>query len=249
MKSSSDLIYGIHAVEAAIKHAAENITIIYIQADRNDKRLMNLINQAKSAKIKLQTITQMEMEKGFSEFNHQGVVAKIEGQRQYHEQDLEKLIHESAHVPLFLILDSVQDPHNLGACLRSANAAGVNAVIAPKDRAASITPIVRKVASGAAELTPFIAVTNLSRTLRQLRDLGVWIFGLDGEATSQLYSADLTAPTALVLGAEGEGMRRLTREHCDQLLAIPMAGSVSSLNVSVAAGICLFEAVRQRSQK
>lgn len=246
---SSDLIYGIHAVEAAIKHAAENIAVIYIQAERQDKRLMNLINQAKSARIKLQTISKMEMEKRFSEFNHQGVVAKIEGQRQYHEQDLEIIINESTHTPLFLILDGVQDPHNLGACLRSANAAGVNAVIAPKDRAASITPIVRKVASGAAELTPLIAVTNLSRTLRQLRDLGVWIFGLDGEATTYLYSADLTVPAALVLGAEGEGMRRLTREHCDQLLAIPMAGSVSSLNVSVAAGICLFEAVRQRSQK
>lgn len=248
MKSSGDLIYGIHAVEAAIKHAAENITVIYIQAERHDKRLTHLINQAKTAKIKLQTLSQAEMEKLFPDFNHQGVVAKSEGQRQYHEQDLEILINESAHVPLFLILDGVQDPHNLGACLRSANAAGVNAVIAPKDRAASITPIVRKVASGAAELTPFIAVTNISRTLRQLRDLGIWIFGLDGEATTHLYSADLTVPAALVLGAEGEGMRRLTREHCDHLLAIPMAGSVSSLNVSVAAGICLFETVRQRSR-
>ncbi len=246
MKSSADLIYGIHAVEAAIKHAANKITLIYVQEERHDKRLTHLINQAKTAKIKMQIMKHAEMEKQFSDFNHQGVVAKSEGQRQYHEQDLEILINESNHVPLFLILDGVQDPHNLGACLRSANAAGVTAVIAPKDRAASITPIVRKVASGAAEFTPFIAVTNLARTLRQLRDFGVWIFGLDGEATNQIFAADFTVPSALVLGAEGEGMRRLTREHCDQLLSIPMAGSVSSLNVSVAAGICLFEVVRQR---
>lgn len=248
MKSAADLIYGIHAVAAAIKHAPENITVIYIQAERHDKRLMQLIDQAKSAKIKLQMLPQSEMTKQFSEFNHQGVVAKSEGQRQYHEQDLEILIKDSTQVPLFLVLDSVQDPHNLGACLRSANAAGVNAVIAPKDRAVSITPTVRKVASGAAEFTPFIAVTNLARTMRLLQDSGIWVFGLAGEAETPLYSADLTVPAALVLGAEGEGMRRLTREHCDQLLAIPMAGSVSSLNVSVTAGICLFEAVRQRGK-
>lgn len=246
MKSSADLIYGIHAVEAGIKHAAKNITLIYVQAERHDKRLTHLIDQAKTAKIKIQLLSHTEMEKRFSEFNHQGVVAKSEGQRSYHEQDLEMLISESVQVPLFLVLDGVQDPHNLGACLRSAHAAGVNAVIAPKDRAASITPTVRKVASGAAELTPFIAVTNLARTLQRLRDAGIWVFGLDGEATTHLYAADLTVPSALVLGAEGEGMRRLTREYCDQLLAIPMVGSVSSLNVSVAAGICLFEAVRQR---
>lgn len=246
MRSAADLIYGIHAVEAAIKHAPEDITVIYVQTERHDKRLMQIVNLAKSAKIKINHLSQTEMAKQFADFHHQGVVAKSIGKKQFHEQDLEHLIIDSQHPPLFLVLDGVQDPHNLGACLRSANAAGVNAVIAPKDRAASITPIVRKVASGAAEVTPFIAVTNLSRTLRQLRDQGVWVFGLAGEAEKILYKADLTVPAALVLGAEGEGMRRLTREHCDELLYIPMSGSVTSLNVSVAAGICLFEAVRQR---
>ncbi len=247
MKATADYIYGIHAVEAAIKQAPENITVIYAQAERQDKRLINLINLAKSAKIKINHLSQSEMAKQFSDYHHQGVIAKSIGQRQYHEQDLEIIIKESQQPSLLLILDGVQDPHNLGACLRSANAAGVNAVIAPKDRAASITPVVRKVASGAAEATPFIAVTNLARTLRQLREMGIWIFGLAGEAEKILYKTDLTVPAALVMGAEGEGMRRLTREHCDELLFIPMAGSVSSLNVSVAAGICLFEAVRQRS--
>jgi 23S rRNA (guanosine2251-2'-O)-methyltransferase len=153
---------------------------------------------------------------------------------------------ERADKPLLLVLDGVTDPHNLGACLRSADAAGVTAVIVPKDNAASITPVVRKVACGAAEVVPFIQVTNLARTLKQLQDARVWIVGTTGEADESLYQQDLKGPIAIVMGAEGAGMRRLTKEHCDFLVKLPMAGSVSSLNVSVATGICLFEAVRQR---
>jgi 23S rRNA (guanosine2251-2'-O)-methyltransferase len=246
MTKSIDIIYGIHAVQAAISHAPENILILLVQSERRDQRLAQLINAAESANIRIKYCSQAELNRRFSDINHQGAVAECKNLKSYQENDLEKIIHAATGTPLFLVLDGVQDPHNLGACLRTANAAGVNAIIAPKDKAASLTPTVRKVASGAAEITPFIAVTNLSRTLHFLKDNNIWVFGLAGEATTSLYAADLSVPAAIVLGAEGEGMRRLTRENCDQLLSIPMAGSVSSLNVSVAAGITLFEVIRQR---
>lgn len=249
MTKNIDIIYGIHAVQAAISNTPENILTILIQAERRDQRLIQLITQAEKSNIRIKYCSQAELNRRFVDVNHQGVVAECKNLKNYHENDLENIIHNTPGIPLFLILDGVQDPHNLGACLRTANAAGVNAIIAPKDRAATLTPTVRKVASGAAEITPFIAVTNLARTIRLLKENNVWIFGLAGEATASLYTADLSVPAAIILGAEGEGMRRLTRENCDQLLSIPMAGSVSSLNVSVAAGISLFEVVRQRLAK
>jgi 23S rRNA (guanosine2251-2'-O)-methyltransferase len=179
---------------------------------------------------------------------HQGIVARVKPGRQYQESDLPDLL-ESLDSPFLLILDGITDPHNLGACLRSADAAGVHAVIVPRDRSAQLNATAKKVASGAAEHVPLITVTNLARTMRVLQDANVWIVGTAGEADHNLYQSKMTGPMALVMGAEGEGMRRLTREHCDELISIPMSGSVSSLNVSVATGVCLFEAVRQRSSK
>jgi 23S rRNA (guanosine2251-2'-O)-methyltransferase len=178
---------------------------------------------------------------------HQGVVAELVAQAGDPETQLEEALEAAGDAPLLLVLDGVQDPHNLGACLRSADAAGVAAVIVPRDRAAGLTPVVRKVAAGAAETVPLVAVVNLARTLRELKNRGVWLVGTDDAADRTLYEADLKGPVALVMGSEGEGMRRLTRECCDQLVSIPMAGAVESLNVSVAAGVALFEAVRQRS--
>jgi 23S rRNA (guanosine2251-2'-O)-methyltransferase len=178
--------------------------------------------------------------------NHQGIMARVKSAKQLNENDLDAIV-ASQEQPLLLILDGVTDPHNLGACLRNADAAGVAAVIVPKDKSAPMTATVSKVACGAAETVPLVRVTNLARTMRALQEQGVWIAGTAGEATHDIYQAKLTGPLAIVMGAEGDGMRRLTRETCDDLIKIPMAGSVSSLNVSVASGICLFEAVRQRA--
>jgi 23S rRNA (guanosine2251-2'-O)-methyltransferase len=180
---------------------------------------------------------------------HQGVVAEVLPRASDPETQLEEALESAAGAPLLLVLDGVQDPHNLGACLRSADAAGVAAVIVPRDRAAGMTPVVRKVAAGAAETVPLVAVVNLARTLRQLKERGIWLVGTDDTADKGLYEADLKGPLALVMGSEGEGLRRLTRECCDLLVSIPMAGAVESLNVSVATGVALFEAVRQRSAK
>jgi 23S rRNA (guanosine2251-2'-O)-methyltransferase len=177
---------------------------------------------------------------------HQGVLAEVAARSGDPETQLEEALEAAGPTPLLLVLDGVQDPHNLGACLRSADAAGVAAVIAPRDRAAGLTPVVRKVAAGAAEAVPFVAVVNLARTLRELKERGLWLVGTDDSADKSLHDVDLTGPLALVMGSEGEGMRRLTRECCDQLVSIPMAGAVESLNVSVATGVVLFEAVRQR---
>jgi 23S rRNA (guanosine2251-2'-O)-methyltransferase len=180
------------------------------------------------------------------EANHQGVIAFCQSTESYSEDDLQALLEGLDVPPFLLILDGVQDPHNLGACFRSADAAGVHAIIAPKDKSVGLTAVVSKVASGAAEAVPFVQVTNLARTLEILKEMGIWVYGAAGEAEQTLYQADLRGPIAIVLGSEGEGLRRLTRERCDVLLKIPMHGSVSSLNVSVATGIFLFEALRQR---
>ena len=177
---------------------------------------------------------------------HQGVVAEVVPSQLWSEEMLGHMLDRLEGAPLLLVLDGVTDPHNLGACLRSADAAGAHAVIVPRDRSASLNPTVRKVACGAAETVPLVAVTNLSRTLKQLKQRGLWVVGTAGEADQLIYDVDFTVPSIIIMGAEGAGMRRLTREHCDYLAKLPMAGSVSSLNVSVAAGICLFEAVRQR---
>ena len=177
---------------------------------------------------------------------HQGIMARVKPARQYSEKDLDEIIAREA-TPFFLVLDGVTDPHNLGACLRSADAAGVHGVIVPKDKSAKLNGTARKVACGAAETVPLIQVTNLARTLRDIKEAGVWVVGTAGETDTHVFDANLTGPMAIVMGAEGDGMRRLTREHCDVLVKIPMVGTVSSLNVSVATGICLFEVLRQRS--
>lgn len=243
-----NFVYGLHAVEALIKKSPEEIQTLFIQKERRDQRVNQLIDLAQARNILVQRVAREQLEEYAQENVHQGVVALCVGKEQkvWQEHELENLLDAVDGAPLLLILDGVQDPHNLGACLRSANAAGVHAVIAPKDRAVGITPVVRKVACGAAEITPFVSVTNLARTMRDLKERGIWLYGTDGEATQTLYEVDLKGPAAIVMGAEGEGMRRLTRDQCDFLISIPMFGSVSSLNVSVATGVCLFEVVRQR---
>ncbi len=209
--------------------------------------MQKILSLADDNNIETQIVPKKEIDKILSACRHQGIVAIITKSIAYNETDLENLLSNlQEEPPLLLILDGVQDPHNLGACLRSANAAGAHAVIVPKDNAVGLTAVVRKVACGAAETMPFIQVTNLVRTMQALKKRGVWLYGATEEAENNIYSTDLRGAIALVLGAEGKGLRRLTKEHCDVLISIPMLGAVPSLNVSVAAGICLFEAVRQR---
>ena len=242
---NADLVFGIHAVEAFLQRAPQDVLELFVMKDRDDKRMQPLIQQARQNGVSVQFCNRRTLDDMVSG-QHQGVVAKARLQSSGNEADLAAIVEQQAK-PFILILDGVTDPHNLGAILRSADAAGVHAVVAPKDRSVKLTSVVRKVACGAAESVPFITVTNLARTLRELQDAGVWIVGTAGETETLVYDADLKGPLAIVLGAEGEGLRRLTRETCDSLVKIPMFGTVSSLNVSVAAGICLFEAVRQRS--
>ncbi|MDB6061340.1 MAG: methyltransferase, TrmH family, group 3 [Verrucomicrobiaceae bacterium] len=238
-----DFIYGIHTVAALLERAPERIEQLKVLSGRADQRMQQLLDAAEKQNIRVERADRNELER--FDAKHQGVVALLASNFEYREEDLKNLVQRSAK-PLILILDGVTDPHNLGACLRSADAAGVDVVIAPRDKAAGLTPVVRKVACGAAEVIPFIQVTNLARTLRDLKEWGVWIVGAAGEADALIYDQDLSGPIALAMGAEGSGLRRLTRELCDFLVKLPMAGSVSSLNVSVATGVCLFEAVRQR---
>lgn len=242
----SDYLFGIHAVKAALA-AGQPVRCLHLLAGRTDKRLAPLRAMATEQGIQVVEHARRELDALVDGARHQGAVAELSGELRHLPEDLDTVLASLEGPGLFLVLDGVQDPHNLGACLRTANAAGVAAVIVPKDRSAGLTPAARKVAVGAAETTPLLQVTNLARSLRQLADAGVWIVGAAGEAETSLYAADLAGPLALVLGAEGSGLRRLTREHCDLLVHLPMAGSVESLNVSVAAGVCLYEAVRQRS--
>ncbi len=245
----SSLIFGVHAVEAALKRDPAGIEQLWCDADRKDRRLKDLIGLAENQGVRPQWVQKSELDKLLpAQARHQGVAARISGVTEYNEHFLEQLLVELQEPALLLVLDGVTDPHNLGACLRSADAAGVHAVIAPRDRACGLTPVVRKVASGAAEALPFVQVTNLARTLKSLRNAGVWVVGTAlEEASASLFQTRLNGPLALVLGAEGKGLRRLTRDNCDELVYIPMVGTVQSLNVSVATGICLFEALRQRS--
>lgn len=243
MAQQQDIIFGFHSVESALRNDAANILQLLVEKDRNDQRIKQLIQLAESQGIAIELLRKADLEKRCQSNHTQGIAARYRNTPQT-ETSLEDLL---AKPDLFLlVLDGVTDPHNLGACLRSADAAGVDAVIAPKDRAVGLTPVVRKVACGAAETVPFIQVTNLARTLKELQDAGVWIVGAAGEAEQTIYDADLKGKLALIMGAEEKGMRRLTREHCDALVKLPMAGQVESLNVSVATGVCLFEAVRQR---
>ncbi len=241
-----DRIFGVHAVSSLLEAAPERIIRLYVLDGRDDQKLQALLCKAEGLDVSIVRRDRKALDNLTEGAVHQGVVAECKAAPQLREDDLESLLDQHA-APLLLVLDGITDPHNLGACLRTADAAGVHAVIAPKDRSAALNPTVRKVACGAAERVPFISVTNLARTLRLLKDRNVWVVGTAGEASSSIYQSKLTGPLALVMGAEGEGMRRLTREHCDQLIHSPMFGSVSSLNVSVATGVCLFEAVRQRS--
>ncbi|GGB46819.1 23S rRNA (guanosine(2251)-2'-O)-methyltransferase RlmB [Shewanella inventionis] len=240
-----DTIFGIHAVKALLENSPERVIELWLLQGRDDERLMPLINSASEFGITLQRAARKVLDEKASSTQHQGIVARVKAAKALTEHDLDALLENTA-VPFLLILDGVTDPHNLGACLRNADAAGVHAVIVPKDNSVGLTSTVSKVACGAAEIIPLFQVTNLARTMRHLQDKGVWIVGTAGEADGNVYQADLTGPLAIAMGAEDKGLRRLSRESCDSLVSIPMAGSVSSLNVSVATGVCLFEAVRQR---
>jgi len=243
------LITGIHAVESALKNDPDNIAQLWFAENKKNQRIKELIHHAQKRGLISHTADFKMLDKLAKTHQHQGVVAEYNAPASYKEDDLLALLeaHENNQTaPLLLVLDGITDPHNLGACLRTAEGAGVLAVIAPKDNAVGLTPAARKVASGAAETVPFVQVTNLVRTIEKLKKLGIWFIGTSDKATADLYSQDFKAPTAIVMGAEGKGLRRLTEEHCDSLISIPMAGKVSSLNVSVATGVCLYEVVRQR---
>ena len=241
-----NLVYGLHAIKAVIERAPERLLELWVAEPRDDERVRALKASALSAGVRAQTTGPEALARMVGDVAHQGAVAAVRPLNPWDEQDLFAAVAQAAHDPLLLVLDGVTDPHNLGACLRTANAAGVQALVIPKDRSASLDAVARKVAAGAAEFVPVVSVTNLARTLEGLQKLGLWIVGTDGAAEGSLYSVDLTRPLALVVGAEGSGLRRLTRTKCDFLVHIPMAGWVESLNVSVAAGIALFEARRQR---
>jgi 23S rRNA (guanosine2251-2'-O)-methyltransferase len=237
------VVFGFHAVLARLRADPKSVVEIFLDEARNDARGKDLAALAERSGVRLMRVPTKRLDGFYGGGRHQGVVARVEVKSLSHSVDE---IVENVEKPLLLVLDGVTDPHNLGACLRVANAAGANAVIAPKDRAAGISPAVSKVASGAAEVTPYVMVTNLARTLAELKERNIWIVGADERAEKTLYQADLPESIAWVLGAEGEGMRRLTRESCDLLVRIPMQGEVESLNVSVSAGVCLFESVRRR---
>lgn len=237
-------IHGFHAVNSRLRRLSDSVLELYISAGRQDPRMRELVELAEQKKCKLQVIDAERLTGLAGSPRHQGVVAVIDAGKSYLE--LEDVLEDLDEPPFLLVLDGVTDPHNLGACLRVADAMGVHAVIAPKDKSAPINATVSKVACGAAEIMPYIMVTNLARTLRDMKDAGVWIVGTDADGSSDLYHFEQTGPLAWVLGAEGHGMRRLTREHCDALVSIPMYGTVESLNVSVATGIVLSESRRQR---
>lgn len=242
-------MFGLHSVKTALLHQPERVHRIWVQDSRNDARLDEVLKLAQIGGVPSATATRQELDKLAGGGRHQGVVADVELPRMRDEKGLTAFLDDLQAPPFLLILDGVQDPHNMGACLRSADAAGVHAVIVPRDRAVGLTPVVVKVASGATETLPIFAVTNLVRVLVALKERGVWIYGAAGESQVSCYETDLSGSLALVMGGEGKGLRRLTREHCDGLLCIPMAGSVESLNVSVATGILLYEAVRQRASE
>ncbi|KMT66203.1 23S rRNA methyltransferase [Catenovulum maritimum] len=235
-----------HAAEALLNSAPHRMIELFCLKGRDDKRLNNIINLARKNGITVQFAQRKALDDKAAGEQHQGVVARVQPAPILNENDLDEILDKLNRPAFLLILDGVTDPHNIGACLRTADAAGVDAVIVPKNKSGGLTATARKVACGAAEAVPFIQVTNLARTLKEIQQKGVWVVGTAGEATQTVYQAKLTGPIALVMGAEGEGMRRLTRETCDELISIPMSGSVSSLNVSVATGVTLFEIVRQR---
>jgi 23S rRNA (guanosine2251-2'-O)-methyltransferase len=242
--SETRLIHGFHAVTAKLRHAAEDVKEIYVAEGRQDGRSRDLLKAAQAAGVRVLPVDAARLEGMVPGQRHQGVVARVAATQKY--VTLDDVLEGLAEPALLLVLDGVTDPHNLGACLRVADAAGAHAVVAPKDRACGLNATAIKVASGAADTVPYVTVTNLARSLRELQERGVWVVGAAGEAEKDIYATDLEGPLAWVLGAEGAGLRRLTRDTCDGLARIPMHGGVESLNVSVAAGICLYEARRQR---
>jgi len=249
-KTTKDYIYGVHAVMSALQKNAAGVTEVRLAGGGGKNNKITEIEElSKVNNISVHKVSHDQLDELTEGARHQGVVATCVSRPTLREHDLETLLEKSEGPAFLLVLDGVQDPHNLGACLRTVDAVGAHGVIVPKDKAVGITPVVSKVACGAAETVPLFQVTNLARTLRYLKDAGVWIMGADERAEATLYQTDLTGPLALVLGAEGTGLRRLTREHCDVLFSIPMAGAVESLNVSVATGVCLYEASRQRLLK
>lgn len=241
-----EAVYGLHAVTTLLQRSADQVVELWVMKGRQDKRMQRVLELAQE-----QGLLVREADKGLmnqkAEGNHQGIIAWRKPVQGMSEKQLPDVLDNIEGQPFILILDGVTDPHNLGACIRTADAAGVHLVIAPKDKSAPLNATAAKVACGAAETVPYIQVTNLARTMKELQERGIWIGGTAGEAEQTIYQQNMTGPLALVMGAEGPGMRRLTREHCDFLVNIPMAGEVSSVNVSVATGICLFEAVRQRA--
>jgi len=244
--SEASLAFGLHAVRTLLQRHADKIAQLLIVRGREDARMNEVLKLAREQQVKVEFRGAPELDQLANGERHQGVIAKLLKVDNLGEGALDEILDKAGASPFVLVLDGVTDPHNLGACLRTADAAGVHAVIVPRDRAAGLSPVVRKVAAGAAETVPLIQVTNLARTLRWLKERGLWIVGTDDEADMPLHQAKLTGPLAVVMGAEGSGMRRLTKENCDALLSIPMQGVVESLNVSVATGVMLYEAVRQR---
>ncbi len=240
-------IFGIHAVQAALDFSANKIQHVWVDNQRQDKRLQPLLKQLKGLNLNIDKADRKRLDKLTDGKNHQGIVAEVELPGIHSEEELKHIVNTMTDMPFFLVLDQVQDPHNLGACLRSADAAGVQGIIITKDNSAGITPTVCKVASGAAETVPVYQVTNLARTLRWLKEQNIWIVGSTGDTDQSIFNTDLNMPLALVMGTESTGMRRLTREQCDFLVKIPMVGQVESLNVSVAAGVMIYEAFKQRN--
>jgi len=240
-------IFGIHSVQAAYDFSADKIKHIWVDNQRQDKRLLPLLKQLQGLSLNIEKADRKRLDKLTDGKNHQGIVAEVELPGVHSEEELKHIVTSMEGMPFFLVLDQVQDPHNLGACLRSADAAGVHGIIITKDNSATITPTVCKVASGAAETVPVYQVTNLARTLRWLKEQNIWIVGSTGDTEQSIFNADLKMPLAIVMGTEGTGMRRLTQEQCDFLVKIPMVGQVESLNVSVAAGIMIYETFKQRT--
>lgn len=251
--AQQEFLYGLHSVAAVLENEPERILDLMIAKGRDDDRINKVVSLARKSGISVQFVHRKTLDEKSKGEQNQGLLARAKPARVMNEGDLDSILERVQNTAntqaFFLVLDGVTDPHNLGACIRNADAAGVQALIVPKDNAVGITPVVRKVAVGAAETVPLIQVTNLARTLKHLQQEGVWVVGTAGEADQLIYDCKMDGPIALVMGAEGKGMRRLTRETCDELVKLPMAGSVSSLNVSVATGICLFDIVRQRSKK
>jgi 23S rRNA (guanosine2251-2'-O)-methyltransferase len=241
----SRVLIGFHAVLARLRAAPGSVIEILVDESRHDARLTDVLSVAERAGVRVMRVPGKRLDGFYGGGRHQGIVARVEGRDE--RASLEDVLERLTEPALLLVLDGVTDPHNLGACLRVADAAGAHAVIVPKDRSAGLSPIVTKVASGATETVPFLTVTNLARTLDALKERGIWIVGAAGEGEQDLYGANLPSPIAWVLGSEGEGLRRLTRERCDLLVRIPMHGQVESLNVSVAAGLCLYESRRRRA--